>query len=101
MAVRQRVVGGWTLIEVFAVTFLTGKMKPATIRDRERFLERKIRDRPELEPHLGLTLLPLLLAKIRGERLDPAVSHAWQFLVLGVTESAGRAVLPVLRGVPH
>src|SRR3984957_2504203 len=56
---------------------------------------------PELEPHLGLLFVALLLALVCFQSLDAAMADAGKRLILRVAERSCRALFPVTDGLPH
>src|ERR1700722_3636311 len=56
---------------------------------------------PELEPHLGLLFVALLLALVGFQSLDAAMANAGKRLILGVVECPCCALFPVTGGLPH
>src|SRR5580693_4502007 len=56
---------------------------------------------PELEPHLGLLFVALLLALVGFQSLDAAVADAWKRFILRMVECSCCALFPVTGGLPH
>src|SRR3984957_1973262 len=56
---------------------------------------------PELEPHLGLLFVALLLALVGFQSLNAAMADAGKRLILRVVECSCCALFPVTGGPPH